>query len=81
VRPLDFDEDQHKILESELKALYVCITRARCNVWVADMSEAKRAPMYEYWSRQGLATVVATAADAAAASSSVFVKQVLLDAL
>jgi hypothetical protein len=78
VRPLDFDEEQHKILESELKAIYTAITRARCNVWVADMSEAQRAPMFEYWIRRGVVTVVDNAANAARASSSkAFGKQVL----
>jgi hypothetical protein len=62
----------HKILEAELKALYVAITRAKCRLWIADMSEEKRAAMYEYWYKRGLAIIVDTAAKAA---DKVFVKQ------
>ncbi|KAG8875202.1 hypothetical protein FRB97_005339 [Tulasnella sp. 331] len=34
-----FQEHQHRILQSELKSLYVAVTRAREHVWVWDESE------------------------------------------
>ncbi|CAL1538728.1 unnamed protein product [Lymnaea stagnalis] len=48
-RPLQFDPNQHKILNSELKHLYTALTRARVNVWIFDEDEEKRAPMFEYF--------------------------------
>ncbi|XP_072047467.1 TPR and ankyrin repeat-containing protein 1-like [Amphiura filiformis] len=48
-RPLKFDPDQHKVLNSELKYLYTAITRARVNMWLFDEDEIKRAPMFEYF--------------------------------
>ncbi|XP_038048876.1 TPR and ankyrin repeat-containing protein 1-like [Patiria miniata] len=46
-RPLKFNPDEHKVLNSELKYLYTAITRARVNVWIFDEDETKRAPMFE----------------------------------
>ncbi|KAG8989209.1 hypothetical protein FRB94_014588, partial [Tulasnella sp. JGI-2019a] len=37
--PRPFQENKHRILQSELKSLYVAITRARKDVWVWDQSE------------------------------------------
>ncbi|KAK7091654.1 hypothetical protein V1264_009311 [Littorina saxatilis] len=47
-RPLTFDPNLHKILNSELKHLYTAVTRARVNVWIFDQDADKRAPMFEY---------------------------------
>ena len=47
-RPLEFDSNLHKILNSELKHLYTAVTRARVNVWIFDEDREKRAPMFEY---------------------------------
>ncbi|XP_072045621.1 TPR and ankyrin repeat-containing protein 1-like isoform X2 [Amphiura filiformis] len=57
-RPLKFDPDKHKVLNSELKYLYTAITRARVNVWLFDEDETKRAPMFEYFKRLRLIKVV-----------------------
>ncbi|XP_038048886.1 TPR and ankyrin repeat-containing protein 1-like [Patiria miniata] len=46
-RPLKFNPDEHKVLNSELKYLYTAITRARVNVWIFDEDTTKRAPMFE----------------------------------
>ncbi|XP_022098419.1 TPR and ankyrin repeat-containing protein 1-like [Acanthaster planci] len=46
-RPLKFNRDEHKVLNSELKYLYTAITRARVNVWIFDEDETKRGPMFE----------------------------------
>ena len=57
-RPLTFDSERHKVLNSELKYLYTAITRARVNVWFFDEDEASRAPIFEYFQRLGLVRVV-----------------------
>ena len=48
-RPLDFDPEKHKILNSELKHLYTAVTRARVNIWIFDEDEEARKPMFEYF--------------------------------
>lgn len=53
-RPLHFDPNQHKILNSELKHLYTAVTRARVNVWIFDQDAEKRAPMFEYFKARKL---------------------------
>lgn len=52
-RPLPFDEEKHKILESELKMLYTAITRARVNVFLAE-SDVNRVcrPVFNYFMRR-----------------------------
>lgn len=57
-RPLEFDPDKHKVLNSEFKFLYTAITRARVNVWFFDEDEETRAPIFEYFQRLGLVRVV-----------------------
>ncbi|KIY72673.1 hypothetical protein CYLTODRAFT_343644, partial [Cylindrobasidium torrendii FP15055 ss-10] len=42
------DESKHGSVCSELKSLYVAITRARENVWIADASNTGE-PMRQYW--------------------------------
>ena len=58
-RPLDFDLEKHKVLNSEFKNLYTAITRARVNVWFFDEDKDARAPVFEYFRRLGLVRVVA----------------------
>eukprot|EP00058_Branchiostoma_floridae_P027802 XP_002613293.1 hypothetical protein BRAFLDRAFT_118709 [Branchiostoma floridae] len=48
-RPLEFNPEKHKVLNSELKNLYTAITRARVNVWIFDEDIAKHAPMFKYF--------------------------------
>ena len=57
-RPLEFDSDKHKVLNSELKYLYTAITRARVNVWFFDEDNESRAPMFEFFQKRGLVNVV-----------------------
>ena len=57
-RPLPFDPDKHKILNSELKQLYTAVTRARAKVWFFDEDEENRRPVFEYFKQLGLAEVV-----------------------
>ena len=58
VRPLDFDAEKHKVLESELKALYCAITRARVNVWIVDFDLKKRKPAFAWFAESSLCEVV-----------------------
>ncbi|KAI0061021.1 P-loop containing nucleoside triphosphate hydrolase protein [Artomyces pyxidatus] len=48
-----FDENRHAGVCSELKFLYVALTRARQNLWLVDRSE-KGEPMRMFWSARGL---------------------------
>ena len=57
-RPLCFNSDKHKILNSELKQLYTAVTRARAKVWFFDEDVDKRRPVFEYFQHLGLAEVV-----------------------
>ena len=57
-RPLQFDPNKHKILNSELKQLYTALTRARVNVWIYDEDKTIRAPMFDYFRRRGLVDLV-----------------------
>ena len=58
-RPLEFDAEKHKVLNSEFKYLYTAITRARVNVWFFDEDKDSRTPVFEYFRRLGLVKVVA----------------------
>ncbi|XP_071113489.1 TPR and ankyrin repeat-containing protein 1-like isoform X1 [Haliotis cracherodii] len=66
-RPLNFDPNQHKVLNSELKHLYTALTRARVNVWIFDEDEEKRAPMFEYFKARKLVRCITDAEMNAAA--------------
>ena len=57
-RHLDFDYERHKILESELKMLYTAITRARVNVFIAEMDSSTCEPMFNYFQKRRLVDVV-----------------------
>ncbi|XP_062576553.1 TPR and ankyrin repeat-containing protein 1-like [Saccostrea cucullata] len=57
-RPLSFDPNRHKVLNSELKHLYTAVTRARVHVWIFDENENKRAPMFEYFKARKLVQAV-----------------------
>ncbi|KAF6765917.1 hypothetical protein DFP72DRAFT_996790 [Ephemerocybe angulata] len=47
-----FDEERHAGICSELKFLYVAITRARKNLWIVDCSD-KAVPMKTLWESNG----------------------------
>ncbi|KAH9172883.1 hypothetical protein EDB89DRAFT_1962838 [Lactarius sanguifluus] len=51
-----FDESRHAGVCSELKFLYVAITRARKNLWIVDLSETAE-PMRIYWSSDDLVQI------------------------
>ena len=57
-RPLEFDYNKHKILNSELKQLYTALTRARVNVWIYDEDRESRAPMFSYFDTLSLVEIL-----------------------
>ncbi|CAE6534820.1 unnamed protein product [Rhizoctonia solani] len=51
-----FDEIRHAVICTELKNLYVGLTRARNHCWIWDVS-AKAEPMKLFWKEKGLITL------------------------
>ncbi|CAH9122420.1 unnamed protein product [Cuscuta epithymum] len=49
-----FSETKHTILCSELKQLYVTITRTRQRLWICESVEEFSKPMFDYWITMGL---------------------------
>ncbi|VFQ72468.1 unnamed protein product [Cuscuta campestris] len=52
-----FTEERHTVLCSELKLLYVAITRTRQRLWISESVEEFSKPMFEYWGKMGLVEV------------------------
>ncbi|XP_065872272.1 uncharacterized protein [Euphorbia lathyris] len=52
-----FNPSKHNILCSELKQLYVAITRTRQRLWICENSEEFSKPMFDYWRKKGLVQV------------------------
>ncbi|PWA59878.1 uvrD-like Helicase, ATP-binding domain, P-loop containing nucleoside triphosphate hydrolase [Artemisia annua] len=52
-----FDEVRHSLLCSELKQLYVAITRTRQRLWICENKEELSKPMFDYWKRKGLVQI------------------------
>ncbi|CAI9770914.1 unnamed protein product [Fraxinus pennsylvanica] len=52
-----FNQLRHNILCSELKQLYVAITRTRQRLWICENAEELSKPMLDYWKRLGLVNV------------------------
>ncbi|GKD63639.1 UvrD-like helicase, ATP-binding domain, P-loop containing nucleoside triphosphate hydrolase, partial [Tanacetum coccineum] len=49
-----FNEARHSLLCSELKQLYVAITRTRQRLWICENKEELSRPMFDYWKIRGL---------------------------
>ncbi|PWA68458.1 UvrD-like Helicase, ATP-binding domain-containing protein [Artemisia annua] len=49
-----FTEARHGLLCSELKQLYVAITRTRQRLWICENKEELSKPMFDYWKMKGL---------------------------
>ncbi|KAL2559236.1 TPR and ankyrin repeat-containing protein 1 [Forsythia ovata] len=49
-----FSQLRHSVLCSELKQLYVAITRTKQRLWISETSEELFKPMFDYWKRLGL---------------------------
>ncbi|KAF6160731.1 hypothetical protein GIB67_035932 [Kingdonia uniflora] len=52
-----FNKEKHNLLCSELKQLYVAITRTRQRLWISENSEEFSKPMFDYWKRLCLVQV------------------------
>ncbi|KAK6930708.1 DNA2/NAM7 helicase-like, C-terminal [Dillenia turbinata] len=52
-----FDQAKDNILCSELKQLYVAITRTRQRLWICENTEELSKPMFDYWKKLGLVQV------------------------
>ncbi|KAG0608710.1 hypothetical protein M758_8G126400 [Ceratodon purpureus] len=52
-----FDVKHHNLLCSELKQLYVMLTRARQRLWIYDECIENHKPMLDYWMASGLVQV------------------------
>nr|XP_023876777.1 uncharacterized protein LOC111989221 [Quercus suber] len=52
-----FNEAKHSVLCSELKQLYVAITRTRQRLWISENSEDLCKPMFDYWKKKCLVQV------------------------
>ena len=57
-RHLEFNSDQHKILETELKMLYTAITRARVNIFIAETNTDQSRPMFNYFQKRCVVDVL-----------------------
>ncbi|XP_020222260.1 uncharacterized protein LOC109804810 [Cajanus cajan] len=49
-----FTDSKHNLLCSELKQLYVAITRTRQRLWICENIEEYSRPMFDYWRKKGL---------------------------
>ncbi|CAB4265332.1 unnamed protein product [Prunus armeniaca] len=52
-----FNEAKHNILCSELKQLYVAVTRTRQRLWICENAEDLSKPMFDYWKKKCLVQV------------------------
>ncbi|KAJ0765113.1 putative TPR and ankyrin repeat-containing protein [Helianthus annuus] len=53
----NFSESRHSVLCSELKLLYMAITRTRQRLWICENKEELSKPMFDYWKRRGLVQI------------------------
>jgi hypothetical protein len=52
-----FNDDKHHVLCSELKQLYVAVTRTRQRLWICENEEGFCRPMFDYWMKKRLVQV------------------------
>ncbi|KAI3900086.1 hypothetical protein MKW98_000986, partial [Papaver atlanticum] len=52
-----FCSAKHKILCSELKQLYVALTRARQRLWIYENTDKFSMPIFDYWKKLGVVQV------------------------
>lgn len=52
-----FRQEKHNILCSELKQLYVAITRTRQRLWIYENAEEFSKPVFKYWKEKCLLQV------------------------
>jgi hypothetical protein len=60
IHPTEFNDSEHRVLENELKDLYIAITRAKKNVWIFDADldnnyfTFNAQTLYQLFDRRGL---------------------------
>ncbi|KAK9185221.1 hypothetical protein WN943_025576 [Citrus x changshan-huyou] len=64
-----FNEAKHNLLCSELKQLYVAITRTRQRLWIWENMEEFSKPMFDYWKKRSKASGLKAAADRISSSN------------
>lgn len=47
----DFNRNKHYLLCSELKQLYVAITRTRQRLWICENADEYCRPMFDFWKK------------------------------
>ena len=52
----EFSESKHNILCSELKQLYVAVTRTRQRLWICENTDFSD-PMFDFWKKQCIVQV------------------------
>ncbi|PWA77945.1 uvrD-like Helicase, ATP-binding domain, P-loop containing nucleoside triphosphate hydrolase [Artemisia annua] len=52
-----FSKERHNVLCSELKQLYVAITRTRQRLWICENKKELSKPMFDYWKMKGLVQI------------------------
>ncbi|XP_038977123.1 uncharacterized protein LOC120107765 [Phoenix dactylifera] len=52
-----FDQDKHHILFTELKQLYVAVTRTKRRLWIYESRQDFGGPIFNYWKMLGLVQV------------------------
>jgi hypothetical protein len=52
-----FNDAKHHVLCSELKQLYVAVTRTRQRLWICENEEGFCRPMFDYWMKKRLVQV------------------------
>ena len=53
----NFSDSRHNVLCSELKQLYVAVTRTRQRLWICENTDEFSRPMFEYWINKCLVQV------------------------
>jgi hypothetical protein len=74
VRHLEFNHEQHKVLETELKILYTAITRARVNIFIAERDSNLCSPMFNYFKQRQVVNEVSKQTSEGISSIPVFGK-------
>jgi hypothetical protein len=52
-----FNEAKHNVLCSELKQLYVAVTRTRQRLWICENEDEFCRPMFDYWKKKYIVQV------------------------
>ena len=75
LRPVKFDQNQHRCINAELKYFYTAVTRAKCNLWIYDTDPAKHSPMYYFLMKKGFVQSLSVSDMTGADVDKVFVQE------